>query len=84
FTKFDRATGTFKDPNVFGPFLVAPFLYLLHLALSAPWRAALLPVLAAGVLALANLLSFSRGAWINLLLLALVLYGVLAFVTAPG
>jgi hypothetical protein len=81
FTKFDRAAGTFKDPNVFGPFLVAPFLYALHLVLQRSWLRGLFPLFAAGLLALAVLLSFSRGAWINLVL-ALALYGVLAFVTA--
>ena len=81
FTKFSRATGTFKDPNVFGPFLVVPFLYALHLVLHRPWYRTLGPVLAAAALALANLLSFSRGAWINLIL-ALAVYGVLAFATA--
>ena len=81
FTKFDRAAGTFKDPNVFGPFLVAPFLYALHLVLSRPWYRALGPIVIAAALALANLLSFSRGAWINLGL-ALLTYGVLAYATA--
>ena len=81
FTKFERAAGTFKDPNVFGPFLVAPFLYALHLVLNRPWYRAFGPLLIAAALALANLLSFSRGAWINLAL-ALVVYGVLAYATA--
>jgi hypothetical protein len=35
FTKFGRAAGTFKDPNVFGPFLVGPFIYMLHSLFSA-------------------------------------------------
>ncbi|MEQ1695884.1 MAG: O-antigen ligase family protein [Hyphomicrobiaceae bacterium] len=81
FTKFARASGTFKDPNVFGPFLVAPFLYALHLVLVRPWYRAGLPIVIAAALALANLLSFSRGAWINLAL-ALLVYGVLAYATA--
>lgn len=81
FTKFARASGTFKDPNVFGPFLVAPFIYALHLVLVRPWYRAGLPIVIAAALALANLLSFSRGAWINLAL-ALLVYGVLAYVTA--
>ena len=39
FTKFGRAAGTFKDPNVLGPFLVAPLLYMLHVALvRSSWR----------------------------------------------
>lgn len=82
FTKFDRASGPFKDPNVFGPFLVAPFLYTLHLVLTRSWRIAPLALLVAALLALAVLLSFSRGAWINLIV-ALGIYGVLAFATAP-
>ena len=83
FTKFERATGTFKDPNVFGPFLVAPFLYALHLILDRPFHRMLGPVLAAVFLALGVLLSFSRGAWINLVV-ALVIYGGLAYVTAAS
>jgi O-antigen ligase len=83
FTKFDRAAGTFKDPNVYGPFLVVPFLYAVHLVLHRSWLGGILPLLAAGILALAVLLSFSRGAWLNLAL-ALGVYGVLAFMTAPS
>jgi len=30
FTKFGRAAGTFKDPNVLGPFLTMPTVYLMH------------------------------------------------------
>lgn len=83
FTKFNRASGPFKDPNVFGPFLVTPFLYALHLLLMRPWYRSFFPILIATVLALANLLSFSRGAWFNLAT-ALVIYGTMAFVTAAS
>ena len=31
FTKFERAAGAFQDPNVFGPFLALPGIYLLYL-----------------------------------------------------
>ncbi|TIX38938.1 MAG: hypothetical protein E5V36_20750, partial [Mesorhizobium sp.] len=34
FTKYDRAAGAFQDPNVFGPFLVLPGIYLLYLLLT--------------------------------------------------
>ena len=30
FTRYDRAAGAFQDPNVFGPFLALPAIYLLH------------------------------------------------------
>jgi hypothetical protein len=63
FTRYDRAMGAFQDPNVFGPFLVAPSLYLLHGILTGelkhlPIRAGALMIIALGVL-----LSFSRAAW---------------------
>jgi O-Antigen ligase len=83
FTKFGRAAGTFKDPNVFGPFLVAPFLYCLHLALDRSAAKTILPLAAAGFLAAALFLSFSRGAWINLGV-ATALYAYLSVVTAPN
>lgn len=81
FTRFGRLSGTFKDPNVLGPFLVAPFLYALHVALDRPLARMAGPLLIAGVLALAILLSFSRGAWFNLAV-ALAVYGALALATA--
>lgn len=62
-TRFGRATGTFKDPNVFGPFLIPGLLTALHLFLIRPVRRAALPLAAASLLTLAILLSFSRGAW---------------------
>lgn len=83
FTKFGRATGTFKDPNVFGPFLVPAFLYAIHSALERPLAKTLMPLALAGFLGLGVFLSFSRGAWMNLLV-ALGIYVVLAFLTAPS
>ena len=63
FTLYDRAKGAFQDPNVFGPYLAAPSLYLVHGLLigdlkKAPIKAACLLVLAFGIF-----LSFSRAAW---------------------
>ena len=34
FTLYDRAAGAFKDPNVFGPYLVLPATYLFHRLMS--------------------------------------------------
>lgn len=72
FTLYDRAKGAFQDPNVFGPFLVVPSLYLIHGILTrdlktSPLRAAALLIVALGVF-----LSFSRAAW-GLFLLGVVL-----------
>ncbi|MEQ1719130.1 MAG: O-antigen ligase family protein [Hyphomicrobium sp.] len=83
FTKFGRAAGTFKDPNVFGPFLVPSVLYAIHTALQRPLKKTLTPLALAGVLALAVFLSFSRGAWINLIV-SLAIYLGLAFLTAAS
>jgi O-antigen ligase len=80
FTHYDRASGTFKDPNVFGPFLIVPIVYMLNLALERRVRGMVLPLAVAGFLALALFLSFSRGAWINLVV-SLVIYGYLAMAT---
>ncbi len=63
FTRYNRAMGAFQDPNVFGPYLVAPLLYLLYRLLTGPLVRA--PMLIGGilVLALGIFLSFSRAAW---------------------
>lgn len=68
FTLYDRAAGAFQDPNVFGPFLVLPAIYLLYgilnrgAGLMVP-RLALLSVILFGLF-----LSFSRGAWVAMVL----------------
>lgn len=63
FTKFDRAAGAFQDPNVFGPFLALPGIYLLYRVLTGnPLKMAIyavpLLIVTGGIF-----LSFSRGAW---------------------
>ncbi|WP_315919756.1 O-antigen ligase family protein [Mesorhizobium sp. SP-1A] len=63
FTRYGRAAGVFKDPNVFGPFLVLPGIYLLHRLMTGP--ALRMPLVAVPLLAIMAgiFLSFSRGAW---------------------
>ncbi|MGB3878407.1 MAG: O-antigen ligase family protein [Shinella zoogloeoides] len=63
FTLYDRAKGAFQDPNVFGPFLVAPSLYLMHGLLAGRILGAPLKVIGVLILALGIFLSFSRAAW---------------------
>ena len=63
FTRYDRAMGAFEDPNVFGPYLVAPLLYLLYRLLTGRLRQAPFLILGLLVLALGIFLSFSRAAW---------------------
>jgi O-antigen ligase len=81
FTKFGRASGPFKDPNVFGPFLIPPLVYMVHVALGRPWHRMLAPLAIAGLLMLTVLLTFSRGAWLNLAV-ALAIFGYLTMLTS--
>src|SRR5262249_43258207 len=83
FAVYGRATGGFKDPNVFGPSLVFPTLYvaqrLAFRRFRENWWCA--PILALLVLAL--FLSFSRGAWVNFTFSAIVFFSM-SYVTAPA
>lgn len=83
FTQYGRATGTFNDPNVFGPFLVAPILFLaMKLSQAGSFRS-LWMAAPFGLLVLAILLSFSRGAWGNLALAGLLFF-VLTLTTSQS
>ena len=79
FATYDRALGAFKDPNVFGPFLIWPALVVLERMLARRIRAT--DVLIIGILLLGLLLSFSRGAWFHFAVSCVVMM-MLAFVTA--
>jgi O-antigen ligase len=75
-----RAQGLFKDPNVFGPFLVPAVLILMEetvaprlLRFRLSLKLVLLSVMTIGIV-----FSFSRAAWLNLAVGTLVLLAVLA------
>ncbi|MGM4918473.1 O-antigen ligase family protein [Tardiphaga sp. 813_E8_N1_3] len=63
FTLYGRASGTFKDPNVLGAFLVLPALFCLQSVVSDGFGRSLRSAIALGIIALAVLLAFSRAAW---------------------
>jgi hypothetical protein len=75
----ERATGMFKDPNVFGPFLIWPALALAECLLRERFR--LTDLAALGVILIGLLLSFSRGAWMHFAVSAGLMVG-LCYVTA--
>lgn len=81
FAPFGRALGSFKDPNVFGPFLIWPTMFIVYRILTR--HIGLADIAVAGILLFALLLSFSRGAWFHFAVSSLVLVGV-AFLTAPS
>ena len=58
-----RASSTFKDPNVFGPFLVLPGLIVLQRLMFGGLRGMLFNGAIALLIAAGLFLSFSRGAW---------------------
>jgi hypothetical protein len=80
FTLYDRALGTFKDPNVYAPFLILPALFLLERMLTR--RIDLPSIVATGIILFGLLLGFSRGAWFHFAV-SLAVVVALSFLTAP-
>src|SRR3984957_15927297 len=62
-TLYERARGTFKDPNVLGAFLILPALFVLQSVVSDRSGKAFRSAIAFGIMSLAILLAFSRAAW---------------------
>jgi hypothetical protein len=62
-TLYERARGTFKDPNVLGAFLILPALFALQSVVSDNFRKSFRSTIALALMALAILLAFSRAAW---------------------
>ena len=67
-TLYERARGTFKDPNVLGAFLILPALFCLQSVVSDKLRKSFRNTIAFGIMSLAILLAFSRAAWGGLIL----------------
>src|SRR5579863_6163605 len=63
FTLYNRASGTFKDPNVLAPFLAPPLVWLMQSILLREGRGFWRSYLPALILLSALFLSFSRGGW---------------------
>jgi len=74
-----RVSATFKDPNVYGPFLIFPLLMLMIGLMTRGIRLfdlAIMVILLGGLL-----LSFSRGAWVHFAISATVCFAILLAVT---
>lgn len=78
-----RAKGPFKDPNVFGPFLVPAAIYSIRQLVSAGGARKFVFAIMLITFSFGILLSFSRGAWINLSI-AIGLYTLFVLWTAPS
>lgn len=84
FLRYGRAKATFKDPNVYGPFLVLPAMYALQrLLLTAHWRQAVLPGIVYLILFVGVFVSFSRAAWGHFAISSLLVLGMV-FVLEAG
>jgi hypothetical protein len=77
---YDRARGTFKDPNVLGAFLIFPTLLALQPVFSGTFRQAAKSAMLLGLLVPAILLSFSRAAWGQIAYTAVIMLA-LTFIT---
>ena len=75
FYKYDRASGTFQDPNVFGSFLTLGALYLMHGLITATSRRPLLALAGLLIILVGIFLSFSRGSWGGTVVAALLMIG---------
>jgi hypothetical protein len=82
-TLYERARGTFKDPNVLGAFLVLPALFALQSVVSDRFGKSLRSAIAFGVMSLAILLAFSRAAW-GLLAITSAFMLTLMVLTSPS
>ncbi len=80
-TLYGRARGTFKDPNVYGPFMVLPMLFLLQSFLARGLR--LLSVASFLIMAAGLFLSFSRAAWAHMVFSSAMMMALL-FITTPS
>ena len=75
-----RAQGLFEDPNVYGPFLVPAALILLEELINPRlilWRPTV-KTLTIFILVMGITFSYSRAAWVNMVIAALVMLGILA------
>jgi O-antigen ligase len=80
FTLYGRASGTFKDPNVLGPFLVLPIVFVLQHILTGRYGL-MRGMLVISVPLAALFLTFSRGAWGNLVASVLLMV-IVTFLTS--
>ncbi len=82
-TLYERARGTFKDPNVLGAFLILPALFVLQSVVSDPLGKSFRNTIALGIMALAILLAFSRAAWGGLIITSAFMLAMMV-VTSPS
>ncbi len=83
FTLYGRATGTFKDPNVLGPFLCGPAIFLIEGFFTARLKRPMASLLVLLIILGGIFFSFSRGAW-GVTIVSAVLCGGLVIITSTS
>ncbi len=83
FTFEERATGLFKDPNVFSTYLVFPVVMLIQGFMLGTIKHKLLSTISLLIIATALFLAFSRGAWINVTISTVLTIGF-TFMLTPS
>ena len=82
-TLYERARGTFKDPNVLGAFLILPSLLTLQSVVSDRLGKSFRSSIMLGVIGLAILVAFSRAAWGGLVITSAFMLA-LTVLTSPS
>src|ERR1700735_787337 len=82
-TLYERARGTFKDPNVLAAFLILPALFALQSVVSDRPGKSFRSTISFGIIAFAILLAFSRAAWGGLILTSAFM-SALMVLTSPS
>ena len=83
FSMYGRASGTFKDPNVLGSYLIMGALFLMQRLILSRTRRVALTTLGFLIVVAGIFLSFSRGSWMAFAVASIVTVG-LTFVTTPN
>ncbi len=75
-TGFDgRAVGAYKDPNVYSTWLVPAFISMMHAMIIGRLRLGLISISSFLLILAAIFLAFSRGAWLNVVVAAIMVIG---------
>jgi O-antigen ligase len=82
FMEYGRARGTFKDPNVYGPFFMLPLAFVSQRILMGRGKGLIVNLVIFLVLFLAMFVSFSRGAWGHFVVTVAMVFALSYFLEA--
>jgi hypothetical protein len=71
-----RASGLFKDPNVYSTYIIFPMILMLHKLVQGNTKRPILLSLSLAITSIGLFLSFSRGAWANFVMAAILLFAL--------